>query len=111
VAAPNSPDIFAALVYVCRFCGLLDASVAAHLQAHRFSSRVPTSITQTYFVLGQYERCLETYHDDLGYIGALALYSVGKEREAIALVTEREQWRQTQLGMRLLQGLRAVLEG
>ena len=97
---PNSPDIYAGLVYACRFCGLLDASVAAHLQAHRFSSHVPTSVTQTYFVMGSYERCLETYHDDLGYIGALALLSIGKHDEAAALVAERERWRQTPLGIR-----------
>jgi non-specific serine/threonine protein kinase len=108
---PNSPDIYAGLVYACRFCGLLEASVAAHRQAQRFDSRVPTSIAQTYFVLGNYERCLETYHDDLGYIGALALYALGKTDEALALIAEREGWRQTQLGLRFLHGLRAVIEG
>ena len=58
--SPHSPDLYAGLVHTCRFCGLLEASVAAHRQAQRFSSRVPTSVTQTYFVLGQYERCLQT---------------------------------------------------
>ena len=109
--APNSPDIYAGLVYACRFCGLLDASVGAHLQARRFSSQVPTSVTQTYFVMGSYERCLETYHDDLGYIGALALLSIGKTDEAGALVAERERWRQTPLGVSFLQALRALIEG
>jgi serine/threonine protein kinase/tetratricopeptide (TPR) repeat protein len=109
--APNSPDIYAGLVYACRFCGLLDASVGAHLQAHRFSSHVPTSVTQTYFVMGSYERCLETYHDDLGYIGALALFSIGRKDEAAALVAERERWRQTPLGLTYLQALRALIEG
>jgi serine/threonine protein kinase/tetratricopeptide (TPR) repeat protein len=107
----NSPDLYAGLVYVCRFCGLLDASVSAHRQAQRFSSRVPTSVTQTYFVMGNYERCLETYHDDLGYVGALALYSIGRKDEALALVTERERWRQTPLGLSFLQTLRALIEG
>ena len=109
--APNSPDIYAGLVYACRFCGLLDASVGAHLQAHRFSSQVPTSVAQTYFVMGSYERCLETYHDDLGYIGALALLSIGKNDEATALVAERERWRQTPLGASFLHALRALIEG
>jgi serine/threonine protein kinase len=109
--APNSPEIYAGLVYACRFCGLLEASVAAHLQAHRFSSRVPTSVTQTHFVMGNYERCLETYHDDMGYIGALALFSMGRESDAAALVAERERWRQTPLGLNYLQALRALIEG
>ena len=109
--APHSPDLYAGLVHACRFCGLLDASVAAHRQAQRFNSRVPTSVTQTYFVLGHYERCLQTYREDLGYIGALALHSLGRSGEALALITEREQWRQTQLGLRFLHGLRALIEG
>ena len=107
---PNSPDLYAGLVYACRFCGLLDASVSAHLQAHRFSSRVPTSVAQTYLVMGNYERCLETYHDDLGYAGAIALYSIGKRDEALALVGERERWKQTPLGLSYLRMLRALVE-
>jgi hypothetical protein len=68
-------------------------------------------VTQTYFVMGSYERCLETYHDDLGYIGALALLSIGKNDEAAALVAERARWRQTPLGSSFLQALRALIEG
>jgi serine/threonine protein kinase len=109
--APHAPDLYAGLVHTCRFCGLLEASVAAHRQAQRFNSRVPTSVTQTYFVLGQYEQCLQTYREDLGYIGALALHSLGRTSEALALIAEREQWRQTQLGIRFLHGLRALIEG
>jgi hypothetical protein len=62
-------------------------------------------------VLGQYEKCLQTYREDLGYIGALALHSLGRTGEALALIAEREQWRQTQLGLRLLHALRALIEG
>jgi non-specific serine/threonine protein kinase len=108
---PNAPEIYAGLVYACRFCGLLDASVSAHRQAQRISSRVPTSVAQTYFVMGEYERCLETYHDDFGYIGALALYALGREADAHAVVTERQQWRQTPLALSFLAGLRALMEG
>jgi hypothetical protein len=61
--------------------------------------------------MGSYERCLETYHDDLGYIGALALLSIGKKDEATALVAERERWRQTPLGSSFLHALRALIEG
>jgi non-specific serine/threonine protein kinase len=110
-AAPHSPDVYAALVYACRFCGLVDASVAAHFQAHRFSSRVPTSVGQTYFVMGSYDRCIESSQDDLGYIGALALFSLGRENEATALLAEREHWRQPPLGLRFLQALHALIEG
>ena len=107
---PNAPDLYAGLVYACRFCGLLDASLSAHRQAQRFSSKVPTSVAQTYFVMGEYERSLETTYGDFGYIGALALYSLGREAEAMALVSERQQLRQTPLARNFLAGLRALME-
>jgi len=109
--SPNSPDVYAGLVYACRFCGLLEASIGAHYQAHRLSSHMPTSVTQTYFVMGNYERSFGTYKDDMGYIGALALFSMGRQAEAAALIAEREKWRQSPLGLTYLQGLRALIEG
>jgi hypothetical protein len=71
----NSPDLCTGLVYACRFCGLLDASVSAHLQAPA-SSRVPT-VSPTYLVMGNYERCLEPT-TAIGYAGPRAL----RHREA-----------------------------
>jgi TolB-like protein len=45
-------DRFAGLVSACRYCGLLDASVAADKRARQLEPRVRTSIVHTWFLLG-----------------------------------------------------------
>ena len=44
-AGPN--QILAALVHACRYCGLLDASVAAHDLAIRLDPAIETSVLYT----------------------------------------------------------------
>jgi len=46
----NDPELFAALSHACRYCGLLDASLAAHRRARHFDPHIPTTVTQTYFL-------------------------------------------------------------
>ena len=58
-ASSNSsdPDLFAALVAACRYCGLLQQSLAAYERATRLDPNVKTSVQHTLFMLGEYERC------------------------------------------------------
>jgi len=51
---PNDPDLFAALCHVSRYCGLLDVSVAAHRRARMLDPKVPTSVLNTFMLLGDY---------------------------------------------------------
>lgn len=89
-AARNDPELFAGLVHVCRYCGLLEGSVAAHELAWKLDPTIRTSACHTYFMLGDYHRALETSKEVLGYIGPLALISLGREQEAIALARRTE---------------------
>ena len=50
------PELFAGLVHACRYCGLLEASLAAHEHAQRLDPKIPTSVMNTYWHLGEYER-------------------------------------------------------
>ncbi len=86
----NDPELFAGLVHVCRYCGLLEASVAAHEHACKLDPGVRTSVCHTYFLLGDYNRALETSRELLGYIGPLALISLGRQKEAVALARRME---------------------
>ncbi|HEY8132251.1 MAG TPA: protein kinase, partial [Thermoanaerobaculia bacterium] len=52
----NDADVFAGLVIACRYCGLLEASSAAHDQARRLDARASTSASHTYWMFGQYDR-------------------------------------------------------
>ncbi|MFL6280700.1 MAG: protein kinase domain-containing protein [Vicinamibacterales bacterium] len=54
----NDPELFAGLVHACRYCGLLDQSIAAHTEARRLDPNVPTSIEQTLLMTGQIDRLL-----------------------------------------------------
>ena len=54
------PEIFAGLVHVCRYCGLLDASIAAYEKAHRLDPNIVTSVTHSYWYAGQIDRAVET---------------------------------------------------
>ena len=55
----TAPEIFAALVTPCRYCGLLQASVAAHERARRLDTHVRTSVMHTLIAAGDYLRAAD----------------------------------------------------
>jgi hypothetical protein len=61
----SDPEIFTGLVIACRFCGLLDASLAADRQARRLDPTVRTSVMYTHFMLGDWERAIGQRHRHL----------------------------------------------
>jgi TolB-like protein/tetratricopeptide (TPR) repeat protein len=54
----NDPELFAGLVHACRYCGLFDQSIAAHVEARRLDPTVPTSLEQTLLMSGDLDRLL-----------------------------------------------------
>jgi hypothetical protein len=52
---------FTALVQVCRFCGLSEASVKAHECARDLDPEIATSVPHTYFARCEYEAVIESY--------------------------------------------------
>ena len=104
------PELFAGLVQACRFCGLLEASVAAHRQARRLDPDVATSVGQTYFMLGDYAQVLAEDINATPNVRNLALAMLGREAEAVANYRALEAKLQTRYGD-LLQCGRALLEG
>ena len=89
---PNAPGLFAALVQACRYCGQLDASLAAHRRALELDPNALTSVTHTYFLLGDYERSLFWYGTVAGYyLDALVLACMSREQEALNLLWTRQE--------------------
>jgi len=86
----NDPELFAGLVHVCRFCGLLDASVAAHERACLLDPSIRTSVCHTHFMRGHYDAALVTSHEIRDFVGPLALAAMGRKQEAIAVARERQ---------------------
>jgi TolB-like protein len=54
----NDAELFAGLVHACRYCGLYDQSVAAHVEARRLDPNVPTGLEQTLLMSGDIDRLL-----------------------------------------------------
>jgi serine/threonine protein kinase/tetratricopeptide (TPR) repeat protein len=83
----NDLELFAGLTQVCRYCGLIEASLAAHQHARRLDPHIRTSVAHTHFMMGDYENVLTcSSAADALYIHPLALSQLGREREALELL-------------------------
>jgi TolB-like protein len=78
------PNLFAGLVVACRFCGLLEASLAADRRARRIDPGIQTSVQYTYWVLGDYAQAALHDIEDIQAIRNGALWMMGRESEALA---------------------------
>lgn len=109
-ARSADPELFAGLVSTCRYCGLLDASIAADAQARRLDPRVQTSVAHTWFLRNDYARLEAIKIDRFPYIGALALAALGRKADAIAALRQLEEKTRTRLRDFMI-AARALLEG
>ena len=110
-SAPNDAELFAGLTHACRYCGLLEASLAAHRQARRLDRNITTSVVHTYFLMGDYESALDASHADYGFATAISLAMLGRTEQAIELLKEKEAATRGRLGRLYLTSLRAALMG
>jgi DNA-binding winged helix-turn-helix (wHTH) protein/tetratricopeptide (TPR) repeat protein len=77
----TDPELFKGLVATCRFCGLLDASLAAHREAVRLEPKAETSVIHTYWMLGDYDRVIAYRH----VTASMTLMLLGRSAEALAV--------------------------
>ena len=87
----NDPDLFTGLVQACRYCGLLNASVAAHHRARQLDPHAKTSVSYTYRYLNEIQSALECSASVDEYVNNLAWAPPGREQEALAGLREREK--------------------
>lgn len=82
----TEPEIYAGLVQVCRYCGLLDASVAAHESAIALDPGIRTSIGLTRLARFEYDLALQSasLERDDG-IRTFILLAMGRREEALEL--------------------------
>jgi DNA-binding winged helix-turn-helix (wHTH) protein len=91
---PEDAHSYAGLVQVCRFCGLLDASVAAHRRATKLMPDIQTSVPHTYFVACDYPSVVESYAlvakgGPRGYLDTAAWACLGARERVEAEIAER----------------------
>ena len=76
------PELFAGLAHACRYCGLLNASMAAAMHARRLDPRIPVSAGHTCFMRGDYAGVMTYEPEGLNYMRNLALVMLGRPEEA-----------------------------
>jgi len=79
------PELYAGLVHACRYCGLLEASLAADAQARRLDPQIATSVAQSYWMLGEFEKAIEGFGH--GFFDGLPYVSLGRHDQALAAAT------------------------
>jgi non-specific serine/threonine protein kinase len=104
------PELFAGLVHACRYCGLMQASLAATEQARRLDPRVRTSAAHTFFMLGDYERVVDYEPEGIPYMRNLALIMLGRTAEASESVATVDDSLPSRL-VRFVRSLRFLLQG
>jgi serine/threonine protein kinase len=107
----SDPEIYTGLVIACRFCGLLDASLAADRHARRLDPSARTSVMYTHFMRGDWERAIATDTDTIRWVTNWTLPLVGRDREAIEAYRELEGRALPGLIRALITASRLVLEG
>lgn len=85
------PELLAGLVSTCRYCGLLDASAAAHTRALGLEPKIRTSVGHTWFLQGDYARVATLRVSDYPYTVAMSLAALGREAEAIPVLRDLDQ--------------------
>lgn len=103
-------EIFAGLVSACRYCGLLDASIAADARARRLEPRIRTSVVHTFFLHGDHARVAAAKLDEFPYVGALSLAEIGRGGEAVDVLKAMETKTRTRLREFMI-AARTLIEG
>jgi serine/threonine-protein kinase len=110
-SSKTDPELLAGLTHASRYCGLLQASLEAHRQARRLDPNFPTTVTHTYFAMGDYQGAVEASGPDFGYFTALRVAMLGRVEDAIATLKEKELTVPQRRGQVFMFSLRALLEG
>ena len=85
------PELLAGLVSACRYCGLLDASVAAHARALDLEPKIRTSVGHTWFLQADHARVATLRIADYPYIVAISLAELGRSTEVLPVLLDLER--------------------
>jgi DNA-binding winged helix-turn-helix (wHTH) protein/tetratricopeptide (TPR) repeat protein len=109
-ARTADPELFAGLVTTCRYCGLLEASVAAHERAASLEPKLRTSVPHTWYLQGDYARVAMIKPGEFPYIVPLSMAELGRREEALGVLREIEQKIPTRV-REMISAARLLLEG
>ncbi len=104
------PELLAGLVSACRYCGLLDASHAAHLRARELEPNIRTSVGHTWFLQADYARVVTVNISEFPYIVPISMAALGRADEALGVLRELEHKIPTRI-RDFIVAARTLLEG
>jgi TolB-like protein len=104
------PELFAGLVSPLRYCGLLEASIAAHWRAVALEPKIRTSVPHTWFLQREYGRVAATRPEDNPYITTLSLAEAARKDEALACLRTMEERIKTRM-RDFIVAARTMIEG
>ena len=105
------PHLLAGLVVASRFCGLLEASLAADRRARRIDPSIQTSVQYTYWAMGDYKQAALHDVEDIQGIRHGALWMLGRYDDAIAGVREALSHAPGSLEHLIVESQLAAMEG
>jgi len=104
-------DLLAALVLACRFCDLLQPSLAADRAARRLDPGARTSVQYTHWMLGDWTKAMMYDDEHSRFVSTYALPMLGRTDEALQRYRELEASHQPGLQHTIAVAMRATLEG
>jgi tetratricopeptide (TPR) repeat protein len=104
------PEVYAALISPLRYCGLLEASAAAHARALALEPKIRTSVVHTWFLKRDFARVAATRLEDNAYIVAVSLAEVGRKDEVLPVLRAMEEKIKTRMRDFIL-AARTMIEG
>jgi serine/threonine protein kinase/tetratricopeptide (TPR) repeat protein len=107
----TDPDLLAGLVVACRFCGLLQASLAADQRARRIDPGVRTSVAHTHWLVGDYQQAMATDLEVFSGLRHACLWMMGRKAEALEAVRQLELHWHEGAELAFLKSERAAFEG
>ncbi len=84
------PEVFAGLSHALRYCGLLQASLAAAKEARRLDPKIRLSAAHTLFMLGDYAGVIEYERHGDSYMRSLAHLMLGQRQEALEAIEDEK---------------------
>ena len=89
-AGSADPELYGGLVTATRYCGLLEASVAADRHARRLDPATRNSVAYTHWLRGEYELAIEREGQSPPYMRYYAMVEMGRTEEALSAFREAE---------------------
>ncbi len=106
----SDPELYAGLVHACRYCGLMEASLAAHRKALELDPTIATSVIHSYFMLGEYQRAIDAGPDNLNLVTSFSLACLGRAEAAAGLLRKIPFDSLPRIGKLMVRGLQTILE-